>query len=71
MLVIAGLIEGFLSPTNLPVWLKFLLAASLFTLLVVYLMRAAGATYLPEEADPFDPTPPVKSGPGPLLSNTG
>jgi uncharacterized membrane protein SpoIIM required for sporulation len=39
MLLIAGFIEGFISPSNLPVTLKFLLAAGLFTLLVFYLSR--------------------------------
>lgn len=37
MLLIAGVIEAFLSPTELPVRLKFLFAASMFTLLVAYL----------------------------------
>jgi uncharacterized membrane protein SpoIIM required for sporulation len=37
LLVIAGLIEAFVSPTDLAVPLKFTLAAALFTLLMVYL----------------------------------
>ena len=37
ILVIAGVIEAFVSPTDLRVTLKFLLAASLFVLLVSYL----------------------------------
>jgi uncharacterized membrane protein SpoIIM required for sporulation len=37
MLFIAGIIEAFLSPTELAPHLKFLFAASLFTLLVAYL----------------------------------
>jgi uncharacterized membrane protein SpoIIM required for sporulation len=37
MLFVAGIIEGFVSPTDLPMKLKFLLAASLFTLLGLYL----------------------------------
>ena len=40
LLVIAGVIEGFVSPTLLPPGLKFLLAASLGTLLVFYLAFA-------------------------------
>lgn len=40
ILVIAGLIEAFISPTNLAVKLKFGLAAALFTLLIVYLFWA-------------------------------
>jgi uncharacterized membrane protein SpoIIM required for sporulation len=37
ILIIAGLIEGFVSPTNLPVALKFSMAAALFVLLNAYL----------------------------------
>jgi uncharacterized membrane protein SpoIIM required for sporulation len=37
MLVVAGVIEAFVSPTNMPAVLKFGLAAALFTLLVAYL----------------------------------
>jgi len=37
LLVVAGVVEAFVSPTGLPVWSKFLVAGSLFTLLVVYL----------------------------------
>jgi hypothetical protein len=39
LLVIAGLIEGFISPSSLPYPLKFLLAAALFTLLTLYLSQ--------------------------------
>jgi len=41
MLIIAGTIEGFVSPSHLAVPLKFLLAAVLFTLLILYLQSAA------------------------------
>ena len=37
MLLIAGFIEGFVSPSSLPALVKFLLAAALGTLLVLYL----------------------------------
>ena len=37
MLVIAGIIEGFISPTSAPVGLKFVIGAALFTLLLLYL----------------------------------
>jgi uncharacterized membrane protein SpoIIM required for sporulation len=37
MLIVAGLIEAFISPTGLPVTLKFSLAAALFVLLNSYL----------------------------------
>jgi uncharacterized membrane protein SpoIIM required for sporulation len=39
MLLIAGLTEGFISPANLPAYVKFLLAAGLGTLLVLYLSK--------------------------------
>src|SRR5882724_10620520 len=39
MLIIAGLIEGFFSPSHSPVALKFLLAAVLFAALATYLAR--------------------------------
>jgi uncharacterized membrane protein SpoIIM required for sporulation len=70
MLVVAGLIEGFVSPSAIPANLKFLLGAALLTLLVAYLSRASGATYGVEEVDPFDP-PVVKSNSGPLPSSIG
>ena len=37
MLLVAGTIEGFFSPTDAPVWSKFVVAACLFTMLVAYL----------------------------------
>jgi uncharacterized membrane protein SpoIIM required for sporulation len=37
MLVIAGILEGFLSPSAAPVWLKFVTALLLFTLLLLWL----------------------------------
>jgi hypothetical protein len=37
MLVIAGVLEGFLSPSALPVWVKFVTALLLFTMLLVWL----------------------------------
>jgi len=48
MLLIAGVIEAFLSPTELSVRMKFLFAASLFTLLVAYL---SGVTVKRKTAD--------------------
>jgi uncharacterized membrane protein SpoIIM required for sporulation len=39
MLLIAGFVEGFVSPTDLHPGIKFLLAAALGTLLVLYLLR--------------------------------
>jgi uncharacterized membrane protein SpoIIM required for sporulation len=37
MLIVAGVIEAFFSPTDAPVWMKFSLAAVLFSSLVLYL----------------------------------
>jgi uncharacterized membrane protein SpoIIM required for sporulation len=39
LLLVAGTVEGFVSPSTLPIPLKFLLSASLGTLLVFYLTR--------------------------------
>jgi uncharacterized membrane protein SpoIIM required for sporulation len=44
LLVIAGVVEAFVSPTALPVHIKFLLAGGLATLLVLYLVRKPSAT---------------------------
>jgi hypothetical protein len=39
MLVVAGMIEGFFSPSSVAVPFKFALAAALFTMFVLYLAR--------------------------------
>jgi len=39
MLVVAGCLEGFFSPSQAPVWLKFTVGAMLFTLLNLWLFR--------------------------------
>ncbi len=39
LLVIAGTLEGFFSPSAAPVWLKFTVGGLLFTLLIVWLFR--------------------------------
>jgi hypothetical protein len=39
MLIVAGVVEAFVSPTTLPPTMKFLLAGGLATLLVLYLAR--------------------------------
>ena len=41
LLIVAGTIEGFVSPSNIPEKLKFALAAGLFCLLLFYLKRKA------------------------------
>jgi len=42
ILIVAGTIEGFVSPTGLATKLKFAMAAALFVLLVAYLYAAPG-----------------------------
>lgn len=44
MLVIAGVIEGFVSPTSAPVAVKFVISGALFTLLLLYLLVPRRAT---------------------------
>ena len=39
LLVIAGTLEGFFSPSRAPVWLKFTVGGLLFTLLLLWLFR--------------------------------
>ena len=70
LLLIAGFIEGFISPSNLPVGLKFALAAGLFTLLTLYLARAGRAEHIDPESDPFDRLDTAKLSSGPLPSGT-
>jgi uncharacterized membrane protein SpoIIM required for sporulation len=44
MLVVAGCLEGFFSPSHAPVWLKFTVGALLFTLLMTWLFRPVKAS---------------------------
>jgi uncharacterized membrane protein SpoIIM required for sporulation len=41
LLVVAGVIEGFFSPSNAPIWMKFSLATVLFVALLAYLFESA------------------------------
>jgi len=43
MLVIAGCLEGFFSPSQAPIWLKFTVGGLLFSLLLVWLFRPVKA----------------------------
>jgi uncharacterized membrane protein SpoIIM required for sporulation len=43
LLVIAGTLEGFFSPSSAPVWLKFTVGGALFTLLISWLFRPVPA----------------------------
>lgn len=49
LLIVAGLIEGFVSPEPIPAATKFVIGGSMFVLLVLYLVRAGrgGATAAP------------------------
>jgi uncharacterized membrane protein SpoIIM required for sporulation len=49
MLVVAGCLEGFFSPSHAPVWLKFTVGALLFTLLMTWLFRRQGTRDLASE----------------------
>ena len=44
MLVVAGCLEGFFSPSHAPVWLKFTVGALLFSLLMTWLFRPVKQT---------------------------
>lgn len=55
LLLLAGLIEGFISPADLHYTIKFMLAAGLFTLLVLYLSRHPALPETPASS----PTPAV------------
>jgi uncharacterized membrane protein SpoIIM required for sporulation len=46
MLIVAGTIEGFVSPSDLPIRLKYTLAAGLFVLLLLYVKRKSPAQQL-------------------------
>jgi hypothetical protein len=43
LLVIAGTLEGFFSPSNAAIWLKFSVGGALFTLLMLWLFRPGKA----------------------------
>ena len=44
MLIVAGCLEGFFSPSHAPVWLKFTVGALLFSLLLTWLFRPLKVT---------------------------
>jgi uncharacterized membrane protein SpoIIM required for sporulation len=52
MLIVAGTVEGFVSPSDLPIRLKYTLAAGLFVLLLLYVKRKAPAqSHQPKPAE--------------------
>jgi len=70
LLLIAGFIEGFISPSNVPVSMKFVLAAGLFTLLVLYLFFTGTSQIVDQEREPNEESLSAKSGSGLLPSST-
>ena len=50
MLVIAGTLEGFFSPSSAPVWLKFTVGGMLFTFLLLWLFRPLPKAVNPQES---------------------
>jgi hypothetical protein len=47
LLVIAGCLEGFFSPSHAPIWLKFTVGGLLFTLLNLWLFKPAKISTAP------------------------
>jgi uncharacterized membrane protein SpoIIM required for sporulation len=50
LLIVAGTLEGFFSPSAAHVWLKFTVGGTLFTLLLVWLFRPVGGVRQPSES---------------------
>jgi uncharacterized membrane protein SpoIIM required for sporulation len=59
MLLIAGFVEGFVSPSDMPVGVKFMLAGGLGTLLVLYLIRKPEGLKVPTGAPGLGGATPV------------
>jgi uncharacterized membrane protein SpoIIM required for sporulation len=59
LLIVAGGIEGFISPTDLPSPLKYLLASVMFMLFVVYVTRKAPRA---RKGVPLETFPPTRAG---------
>jgi len=50
LLVVAGCLEGFFSPSHAPIWLKFTVGALLFTFLLLWLFRPVQSSTAPTES---------------------
>jgi uncharacterized membrane protein SpoIIM required for sporulation len=68
LLVIAGTLEGFFSPSSAPVWLKFTVGGMLFALLNLWLFRPlpaaarGGGESLPQQRRPASPRTTSRAG---------
>jgi len=51
MLILAGTVEGFLSPSDLPIPLKYAVATAMFSLLLLYVKRKRAASLVSPGAD--------------------
>lgn len=63
LLVIAGSLEGFFSPSTNPVWLKFTVGGLLFTLLLVWLFRPVGKPEISSPAEASSLSSPYTTNP--------
>jgi uncharacterized membrane protein SpoIIM required for sporulation len=61
MLIVAGTIEGFVSPSDLPVSLKYTLAAGMFGLLLLYVKRKSPKKVLPVRGAEIDTNAPASA----------
>ena len=62
MLVVAGCLEGFFSPSHAPVWLKFTVGGLLFTLLLTWLFRPVKRFGRPRRSDGMNFTGYLRPG---------
>jgi uncharacterized membrane protein SpoIIM required for sporulation len=62
LLVIAGSLEGFFSPSAAPHWLKFTVGGTLFTLLLVWLFRPVGVAATSGEKGDAKTAPAQRAG---------
>jgi len=70
LLFVAGFIEGFISPSNIPIPVKFGLAAALFFLLALYLRGARGKHEDEDASEPYEQVEIIRSSYGPSPSGT-
>jgi len=56
ILIVAGTIEGFFSPSEVPTAFKFLLSAGIFTVFALYLVRGGRGYATPQTGPDATPT---------------